>query len=150
MVPENVALFFPVINFVSVDTPGVCGQGARIPVKTMRADAAAFIDTATALSVHLDGEPVRHMQRVQSAVFDVAVPEDNVFDAPCAPAGGVPEGIYFPSIDDGYYVRLNPLRPGPHTLRIHAETIGGFLVDVVYELMVVPISIDPAALVGIT
>jgi hypothetical protein len=41
-VPEGTRLFFPVINSVFIDTPGVCGQEETIPVKDMRAALAAF------------------------------------------------------------------------------------------------------------
>src|SRR5713101_1673269 len=120
-VPEDKLLFFPVINFVDIDTPNVCGQDStRIPVKDLRAASALFIDGATNLSVEVDGKAIRNLHRVQSKVFEVALPEENVFDAPCAP-GGVPAGIYSPAVDDGFYVQLNPLEVGNHTLHFHAE-----------------------------
>jgi hypothetical protein len=49
-------------------------------------------------------------------------------------------GIYSPGVDDGIYVRLNPLRVGAHTLRFHAENPSlGFSLDVTYLLDVVPV-----------
>ena len=140
-VPEGKVLFFPVINSVNIDTPDVCGQGPdRIPVEDLRAVSAAFIDGAANLSVEVDGEPTGNLHRVQSKVFEVALPEDNVFDDPCATLGGVPAGIYSPAIDDGFYVRLKPLGVGNHTVHIHAENpSAGFTLDVTYSLTVVPV-----------
>lgn len=82
------------------------------------------------------------MQRVQSVVFDVALPEDNVFDSPCANIGNVPAGIFSPGVDDGFYVLLNPLKAGNHTLQFHAENRSqNFSTDVTYNLTVVPVSL---------
>ena len=140
-VPEGKTLFFPVINSVNFDTPNVCGQGSqRIPVEDLRATSAAFIDGATNLSVEVDGEPIEDLRRVQSKVFEVALPEENVFDEPCAELGGVPAGIYSPAVDDGYYVRLSPLEVGDHTLRIRAKNPSAdFTLDVKYKLTVAPV-----------
>jgi hypothetical protein len=106
------------------------------------ARSAAFVDEATNLSVEVDGEAIKNLRRVQSQVFEVALPEDNVFDAPCTDAGlgNVPAGIYSPAVDDGFYVRLNPLAVGTHTLHIQSENPdAGFVLDVTYHLTVVPV-----------
>jgi hypothetical protein len=147
-VPEGKIFFFPVINSVNVNTPNVCGQGSdNIPVEDLRAAIAAFQDGATNLSVELDGEPIKN-RRVQSKVFEVALPEENVFDAPCVGAGlgDVPAGIYSPAVSDGFFVRLRPLEAGDHTLHFHAENLGDpntaaddFVIDVTYNLTVVPV-----------
>jgi hypothetical protein len=143
-VPEDKLLFFPVINSLNIDTPNVCGQGSeRIPVEELRALSAAFIDGATELSVEVDGKE-KNPRRIQSRVFAVAVPEDNLFDAPCADAGlgNVPAGIYSPAVDDGVYVRLNRLKVGSHTVHFRAENPNqGFVLDITYNLTVVPVSV---------
>ena len=142
-VPEDKRLFFPVINSVNIDTPNVCGQGpASFSVKELRAFSAAFIDGATNLSVEVDGKTIKNLRRVRSQVFEVALPEDNVFDAPCTGAGlgNVSAGIYSPAVDDGFYVGLEPLKVGDHILHIHAENpSAGFTLDVTYTLTVVPV-----------
>jgi hypothetical protein len=122
----------------------VCGQnGKNLSVATLRATSAAFIDGATALSVTLDGNSVTNLQRIQSNVFALALPEDNVFDALCSSLGGVPAGIYSPAVDDGYYVLPSPLGKGKHTLHIHAENPSApFSLDVTYNLTVVPVSLQ--------
>lgn len=139
-VPEDTVLFFPVINSVFIDTPNVCGQGPdRIPVKDLRAAVAPFIDGATNLLVEVDGTPTKKLHRIRSEVFAAALPEDNLFDGPCASIGSSsPAGIFSPAIDDGFYVQLKPLKVGAHTLHIHAENVSaGFTLDVTYNLMVV-------------
>jgi hypothetical protein len=88
--------------------------------------------------VKVDNIPQR-MNRVKSDVFGVAMPEENIFDAPCR--SNVPAGIYSPAIDDGFYVMLDKLSLGPHTLKIHAESSGGFNLDVKYDLNVVPVKL---------
>lgn len=132
-VPDNVALFFPVLNYVVVNTPGVCGDPGQ-SVKDMRALAAGAIDGAFGLSVTLDGKPVPNLRRVRSDLFATALPEDNLFDSD---ACNVPGRVFWPSIDDGYYTRINALPPGEHTLRFTGTTAGGFSLDVTYKLTVV-------------
>ena len=140
-VPEGTLLFFPVINSVNFDTPNVCGQGRdSFSVKELRALSAGFIDGATNLSVKVDGKTSKHVRRVRSQIFEIALPEDNVFDAPCTGLGNVPVGIYSPAVDDGFYVGLEPLKVGDHTLHIHAENpSAGFTLDVTYNLTVVSV-----------
>jgi hypothetical protein len=142
LMPEGTTLFFPILNSVNVNTPNVCGQDANnIPVATLRAQIAPFIGGASALALEVDGKPVTNFEHIKSPVFEVALPEDNVFDAPCADFGGVPAGIYSPAVADGFYVRLAPLNVGNHTIHFHAEnTDAGFLEDVTYHLIVVPVS----------
>jgi hypothetical protein len=94
--------------------------------------------------VEIDGQPIRHIHRVgRSIVYAVALPENNVFDAPCIAAGlgDVPGGIYSPTVDDGVYVKLDPLEVGDHTLHFSAEGPDGFSQDVTYNLTVVPVSL---------
>jgi hypothetical protein len=67
-------------------------------------------------------------------------PEENVFDSLCVDFGGVPGGIYSPAAGDGFYVLLDPLKKGKHTLRIYAEKPAGTVnQDVTYNLTVVPV-----------
>lgn len=142
-VPEGKSLFFPVANSENINTPNVCGQVGDLSVKDLRAMSAAFIDGVTNVSATLDGKTIRDVQRLQSEVFDVALPDANVFDDPCMKAnlGDVPAGIFSPAVDDGYYVTLHPLKEGQHTLQFHAENPAqSFTEDVTYKLTVVPVS----------
>jgi hypothetical protein len=135
-VPHGVAVFFPVINNVNFDTPNQCGQTDPLPSSFYRGLSKAYIDAATNLSVLLDGKPVK-MTRMQSKVFELSLPEDNVFVSAgiCA---ALADGVYSPAVDDGFYVQLNGLTVGAHLLVIHAENQGATL-DVTYNLNVVQI-----------
>jgi hypothetical protein len=140
-VPGDNPIYFPVINSVNINVPNVCGQGPdNVSSADLRALSAAFVDGATNLSAAIDGKAIKQLVRVRSDVFEVALPEDNVFNVLCGGPGTVPAGIYSPAVDDGLYVRLNPLKIGNHTLHIHAEnSSAGFALDVTYNLTVVSV-----------
>jgi len=140
-IPEDTVLFFPVINAVNFNTPNVCGQGPQnLAVKDLRQASAASIRAATNLKVSVDGKPIQDLRHILSDVFEIALPEQNIFDAPCMGAGlgNVPVGIYSPAVDEGFYVSLDPLKVGNHTLHFHADG-DGFTEDVTYKLTVVPV-----------
>ena len=145
-VPEGATLFFPIINDVSINAPNLCGQGPEIDAaKDLRQQSKAFIDAVplSSVKVRVDGRNAP-FRRVQSQVFEIALPEDNVFDAPCVGAGlgNVPAGIYSPAVDDGYYVTLGPLKPGGHMIHFQAEQPTQTLpTDVTYTITVVPVSL---------
>ncbi|MGZ8918894.1 MAG: hypothetical protein ACXW0T_11775 [Methylobacter sp.] len=142
-VPEGAGLFFSIANAVYFDSPNVCGQGSeRTPIREMRAAVAGFIDEVTSIAVEVDGKPISNIYRVgRSSVYPLALPEDNVFDESCIAAGlgDVPAGIYSPTVDDGLYVKLKPLKRGNHTLHFHTEGGDGFFQDITYNLTVVPV-----------
>lgn len=52
---------------------------------------------------------------------------------------GLTPGPYDPAVSDGYWVLVNRLTPGHHTIRIEATAFGGgFNLDVTYELEIGP------------
>jgi hypothetical protein len=137
-VPQGATLFFPVIDEINFDTPNQCGQGGPLNSTAYRELSAEFINGAANLSVVLDGKAVNKLNRMQSPVFEIALPEVNFFAGACAP--DLTDGVYSPAVDDGYYVQLSNLAVGAHTLVIHAEQPAlGFSLDVTYNLTVVPV-----------
>ena len=138
-VPAGEWLFFPVINSVQINAPGVRGQTDSLNVAQLRSLAAPLIDSATNMYVKVDGKSVKNLIRIKSDLFATTFPVDNIFNNPCGGPGTVPDGIYSPSVDDGYYAILSPLHAGRHMLHIHAESSGGFMLDVNYSLNVVPV-----------
>lgn len=137
-VPEGVTLFFPIINGFNLNTPGVCGSpNVNFSVAELRAQLTPVLDGATGLSAKVDNKPVRY-RRVRSEPFSGTFPAANIFAEPCAPAG-FPAGTYSPGVDDGYYVKVDRLAPGVHTLAFKG-TSGSFSLDVEYILNVVPVS----------
>jgi len=138
-VPEGLPIFVPVVNNSFFDSPNVCGQGPdSFTADEGRAMVAPAIDAAINLSATLDGTPVK-MFRVQSVIFDVSLPKDNFVSflgfIPC------PQGVYSPAVDDGYYVLLKKLKAGLHRFHIHAEIPPNFVIDVTYNLTVVPVTL---------
>jgi hypothetical protein len=130
-VPEGKALLFPVANIVDVN---VAAQSAS----ELRAEIDPIIDGAINMAVEIDGSPLagfqqqRQAYRVRSPAFEITLPPDNLF--------GLPAGTYSPAVADGYYVTLDHLTVGHHTIHIHGELpLGGYVADVTYQLDVVPI-----------
>lgn len=141
-IPEGTTLFFPATNQDDFNSPGVCGESSEnVPVKDLRAYTKDIIDSVTDLAVQVDGHYANDLiQRVKSIVYATTLPIDNVFNAICGGPGSVPAGVYSPSVDDGLYVMLKPLKVGQHTIHFHAEG-GGGLQDVKYTITVVPVSL---------
>ena len=135
-VPVGTWLFFPVINSIWIDTPNapgtICDQGGVPMLDVGRQINKAFIDAATSVSATLDGHPL-HLTRLQSDVFDVNLPADNLFNAFIGcPAAGV-----YQAVDDGLYAKVQPLSRGDHELNLRAQS-GAFVIDVTYHLVVTP------------
>ena len=134
-------MFFPVVNYINFNTPN-CGQnGVSFTADQLRSGAAQNIDTATNLSVHVDGKPISGMVRVKSVVFAVTVPPDNIWGPnACATGVSLAAGSYSPGIDDGYYTLLAPLSVGTHTLHIQGQVpMAGVTIDVTYNLTIVSV-----------
>jgi hypothetical protein len=130
-VPEGTALFVPIANtFSAADPP----PAPRFSVRELRDFTRSVIDGVTDVLVELDGIPIRNLDlfRFTSPVFVLTLPPDNIHQAP--------PGIYFPAVDEGFYVMLTPLSVGEHMLRIHEENpVFDLVLDVTYHLTVVPL-----------
>lgn len=127
-VPAGRPIFFPVINNLLIETPPPECAGS---VACALARVSPFIDDATALKATLDGlnllaTGVSAFRQTSSALFSIALPDDNLF--------GAPKGSY-DAVSDGYWVAVEGLSAGPHTLAFGA-TSGTFLVDVTANLRV--------------
>jgi hypothetical protein len=123
-VPGDKHILFPLINRFSSE------EGT---VEEMRDDLDQFIGGVTDLHATVDGVPILNLfsHRELSPVFDLTLPENNVFDAPAR--------VYGPSVSDGYWLMLEPLGPGSHTIRFGGAVAGTpasppFSVDVTYAV----------------
>jgi hypothetical protein len=135
-VPNGTALFFPLIN-------AFYGAFLNDPPETrteeyMRAQVACEVPTV--LKAEIDGVAVKNPFQYfeMSPLFDVQLPEDNVFGAG---PDVIPELLLSPSVDQGYYLFLNPLSPGSHTIHWEAAWVcpfGSFTENVTYTLTVRP------------
>ncbi len=146
-VPEGATLFFPIINFVNVNTP--CNQnGLNFTAKQLQDQIQPAINTINSVSVIVDGQEVKKtlLRLVRSDPFEAALPTENLF-GPDACELGVPlsPGIYSPAVDGGEYASLPPLSLGVHTLHFHGESdsalFGHVVQDVTYTLTVVPVTL---------
>jgi hypothetical protein len=74
------------------------------------------INNVVSMEVTLDGENIENLEnyRVQSLVFDLNFPKNNVYD--------VTPGITR-SVCEGYWVFLKPLTPGKHNLHFKGENL---------------------------
>jgi hypothetical protein len=131
-IPAETALFFPIVNAECSEIEGDPFHGDD--EEEMRECANAFIDSATGLAATIDGKAVKNLgaYRVESPLFEFGpLPKRNAF--------GLPAGATSLSVDAGYYLLLDPLSVGTHT--IHFEgTIEDldFTVDTTYVITVVP------------
>jgi hypothetical protein len=122
-VPAGTKLFFPVVNSVCADFPGVL----KMPYDQIRGCAAASVDQfdPALMTATVDGASVP-IVRAQSALFPLVLPEDNIFGCPECAQGHLQE------VADGYWVLLDPLAPGDHV--IHFAVAG--VIDVTYHITV--------------
>jgi len=139
-VPSEKALYFPILNgedsALEESVAENPGNETYQQIATMRSYEDAGLSAAK-VSCWVDGAPIRHLKerfRVQSPAFGFTLPTDNLLKA----IYGNPNflaGTYFPAVDDGYYVMLAPLPPGPHRLHFRG-VVDGFALDITYYLNV--------------
>ena len=136
-IPEGTTLYFPVLGALNINTPNLAGQGPdNKSVSDLRAELAPIVDGVQRVKVLLDNREIKHVRRVRSVPFSVAFAQDNPFGIPDV----VPGFPYSPSVDDGYYVKLNGLSEGVHHLSFTGELPAfGFSVTVDYVLNVVKV-----------
>ena len=124
-VPAGKAVLCPLLNLVWVQFP----TDPPITVEEIRDVLAPFMDGGI-VTCEIDGRAVRDLGRYreQSSVFTVTIPSDGY---------RLPEGSYYPCLDDGYYLMLAPLSAGQHTIHFTGQIPAfGFSMDVTYHLTV--------------
>jgi hypothetical protein len=138
-IPGNKGLLIPIVNFGG----SVPEDGTTIEeVAGVAQGAADLIDVST-LVFTIDGIPVGNLgkYRFQSPVFSYTGSIPNVFsEIGCvATSPHCYEGFHDQALADGYWVLVNPLPPGHHTIHVHGEVPDwDFVVDVTYHLTVLP------------
>jgi hypothetical protein len=136
-IPAGKSLFFPLIN-------NFAGAFLNDPPEErteafVRAGARCTVPAQ--ISVSIDGftvpKPTRFFTGAsgsQSPIFNVQLPPGNLVGDETT----VPELVLSPSAEQGYYLFVRPLRPGPHTIRwIASGCTPGNLQDITYRLTVV-------------
>lgn len=136
-IPTGTALFFPLISnawFAFLNDPP-----DQRTEEFIRGQIACIAGSEFPL-VEINGLVVENPTQYheQSVIFRVVLPEDNVFGATEAQ---IPELTLFPSVDEGFYLFLNPLQPGSHTIHFQAKATGcgsTAVGDITYHLTVTP------------
>jgi hypothetical protein len=129
MVPAGKAIFFSILaaECSTLEAPPFYGDDEA----QLRTCARSLADSFMALACEVDGAALRDLNayRVQSPLFQIAFPPDNV--------AGVPGGGTGLSVADGWYVLLAPLSKGQHTIHVHGEVPSfGYVQDITYHLTV--------------
>jgi hypothetical protein len=97
-------------------------------------------DPNFSMSVTVDGKEVKSTRivRAETALFTVAIPENNLFDCPqCDPPFDLEEGSY-EAVAAGLWAALPPLPPGEHTIHFEMSAPSlNFSQDITYNLTVV-------------
>ncbi len=132
-VPEGRPLFFPLINafygaFLN-DPPAT-----RTP-EFIRAQVTCIEDAVFPL-VEIDGVAVANPEQYleKSVIFHVQLPENNIFGVG---ANVIPDLRLSPSVDQGFYLVIDNLTPGAHTIQWQASSANcGFGQDITYNLTV--------------
>jgi hypothetical protein len=137
-IPRKKALLFPVLCTAYGASAGDCEPSVpgKCDVGALREGAASQEDSPKLLEAILDGEPILHPRafRAMSQVFSITLPEKPAIDS-LAPA----VGTFSPNVSDGYWIMLEPLSPGHHTLHVRGITndlFGNFEAEVMWNLII--------------
>jgi len=136
-VPFGRPVFFPVINSITgefpSDTPECIPPVVFDTVGCLLPYITPSMDNATGLYAVLDGQDLLaaypSFRQTSTTLFDLTLPDGNLY-------GEVPG--YYPSssVSDGYWVALQGLAPGDHTLTFGGTSGSGFSVAITANLVV--------------
>lgn len=132
-IPAGKGLLFPVLNLE-------CSFAEYTNLKTdseLSQCAKEAVDKVTFVQASVDGVEVKDIFRTQSPPFTVTFPRENIF--------GV-EAVQTRAVSDGYWVFLQPLSTGTHTINFKGAVvdvpttgIASITNDVTYHLTVVAV-----------
>lgn len=137
-IPAGKALFFPLINigyFAFLNDSADTRTAAYVR-------SAGSCTMPARISVWIDGSRVERPTRFftgptgsDSPLFNVQMPPGNLFGGD---ESTIPELALSPSAEQGYYLFVQPMRPGAHTIRWTATgcTAGNTPQDITYYLKV--------------
>jgi len=133
-VPPGKALLVPIVNWFDIGWGWTPDDNIPEIIQSFRDFLKSAVDQATDMACEIDGKPVRNIQayREQSIEFTLTMPEDNLFGMP-----ELAEVTDFLGVDDGYYLLIEPLKAGTHTIHFHAQVLPDIApMDVTYHLTV--------------
>jgi len=134
-ISDDQFIFFPLQNFEN-DNVGV---SPRQTIDTLVSQLNGAIPSVTALHASIDGNPINglfsHRETAPAFAYTLQLTDNlqqvvNNITTPDA------AGTVFPAVADGFYLMLEPLSPGKHTLKFGGTSFG-FTLDVIYHLTVV-------------
>jgi hypothetical protein len=143
-IPEGKDILFPIVNVFCSEVTDE--EFIKQIINTMEEDippsqlkrgligcAEFFMDQVDILEVTIDGEEVANLEdfRVQSPIFKIAYPEDNVYGVETTTE---PQK----SLSDGFWILLEGLEPGEHTIESTGGISGVFETSVTYHLTIEP------------
>lgn len=134
-IPSGMAIFFPIVNTVNdfpCPDPTFKPQAGQTLEDFLTQGAKAGIDQVNLLEVEVDGQPLGNLRnfRATSRLFQFTTAGDlSSFDS-CA-TGSPQLGV-----SDGYWIMLNPLRPGSHTIHFKGGLSFGFTSEATYQLTI--------------
>jgi hypothetical protein len=104
-IPARKAVLFPIIAFTTSYAEDPKLKTSLDLVNRAKSD----MDDIIKKEATIDGKILHNVDRyrIQSPLFDLTYPEDNVFEALAGPTCGISEG---------YWIFLKPLSPGKHTI----------------------------------
>jgi hypothetical protein len=124
--PEGKAILFPILNYGATfaDEPTIKSEQELISLVEKE------MDVISNLEVVIDGEKLDGLEkyRVRSPIFEVVLPENNLFVGRPGPTRGVA---------DGFWLFLEPLQKGRHTVESFGSCLSGKVnIGVNYRLTV--------------
>jgi len=137
IIPGNKGILIPIITFGGSVPDDAASVGE---LSSLVKSVLDMVDLNT-LTFTIDGVPVKNLEnyRFQSPVFTYTGHVPNIYsEFGCA--GTAPhcyEGYNDQGVAEGYWILLNPLPAGQHTIHLHGEIPDwAFTVDVTYHLTV--------------
>lgn len=126
IIPANKSILYPVLNFGATlaDEPTLKTEQELIAL------ARREMDRISNLEIKVDGEKISDIQnyRIQSPVFDIVLPENNLFGGLAGPTRGVSEG---------YWLFLKGLPKGNHRIQSLGSCLAGQLtIGANYDIIV--------------
>jgi hypothetical protein len=126
IIPSDKSILYPVLNFGATlaDEPAVRSEEELVDL------AKREMDRITKLQVTIDGAEISNLERfrIQSPIFDVDLPKNNLFGGPSGPTRGV---------SDGYWLFLEQLPRGSHRIESFGSCMEGQLsIGANYEIRV--------------
>lgn len=126
IVPASKAILLPILNHggTLADSPGIHTEDE------LASFTSREMDIISGLKAEVDNFTLSDLQnyRVRSPVFDVSLPESNLFNGTPGPTRGV---------SDGYWLFLGPLPRGNHKIHTFGSCMSGKIkIDTNYEISV--------------